>query len=72
MRRSRREIFYPACKGQIEDDDLLEESYVEHDGAKVLIAELLDSDARRGVLRRQGHRAVGDDQAPRQGRGEAL
>ena len=38
------EIFYPACKGQIEDDDLLEESYVEHDGAKVLIAELLDSE----------------------------
>ena len=34
------EIFYPACKGKIEDDDLLEESYVEHDGAKVLIAEL--------------------------------
>jgi hemerythrin superfamily protein len=37
------EIFYPACKGQIEDEDLLEEAYVEHDGAKVLIAELIDS-----------------------------
>ncbi len=37
------EIFYPACKGQIEDEDLLDESYVEHDGAKVMIAELLDS-----------------------------
>jgi hypothetical protein len=37
------EIFYPACKDKIEDEDLLEESYVEHDGAKVLIAELLDS-----------------------------
>jgi hemerythrin superfamily protein len=37
------EIFYPACKGQIEDEDLLEEAYVEHDGAKVLIAELVDS-----------------------------
>lgn len=34
------EIFYPACKGAIEDD-LLEEAYVEHDGAKVLIAELM-------------------------------
>jgi hemerythrin HHE cation binding domain-containing protein len=33
------EIFYPACKGEVEED-LLEESYVEHDGAKVLIAEL--------------------------------
>jgi len=35
------EIFYPACAGQIEDDDLLDEAYVEHDGAKVLIAELM-------------------------------
>lgn len=33
------EIFYPACKGNVEDD-LLDESYVEHDGAKVLIAEI--------------------------------
>jgi hypothetical protein len=38
------EIFYPACKDKIEDEDLLEESYVEHDGAKVLIAEILDSE----------------------------
>jgi hypothetical protein len=37
------EIFYPACAGQIEDEDVLEESYVEHDGAKVLIAELTKS-----------------------------
>ena len=34
------EIFYPACEGKV-DDDLLKESYVEHDGAKVLIAEIL-------------------------------
>ena len=33
------EIFYPACKGKV-DDDLLKEAYVEHDGAKVLIAEI--------------------------------
>lgn len=33
------EIFYPACKGEIEED-LLGEAYVEHDGAKVLIAEI--------------------------------
>jgi Hemerythrin HHE cation binding domain len=38
------EIFYPSCKAEIEDKEgILEESYVEHDGAKVLIAELLDS-----------------------------
>lgn len=33
------EIFYPACQGEAEED-LLNESYVEHDGAKVLIAEI--------------------------------
>ena len=37
------EIFYPACNGQIEED-LLEEAYVEHDGAKVMIAELMQSE----------------------------
>jgi hypothetical protein len=37
------EIFYPACKDKIEDEEVLDEAYVEHDGAKVLIAELLDS-----------------------------
>ena len=36
------EIFYPACAGAIEED-LLNEAYVEHDGAKVIIAELADS-----------------------------
>jgi hypothetical protein len=35
------EIFYPACEGKI-DEDLLRESYVEHDGAKVLIAEIIN------------------------------
>jgi len=34
------EIFYPACEGKVEED-LLQESYVEHDGAKVLIAEIM-------------------------------
>jgi hypothetical protein len=32
-------------QGLDEDEDLLEESYVEHDSAKVLIAELLDSES---------------------------
>jgi hemerythrin superfamily protein len=35
------EIFYPACEGKV-DEDLLKESYVEHDGAKVLIAEIMN------------------------------
>jgi hemerythrin superfamily protein len=33
------DIFYPACEGKI-DDDLWHEAYVEHDGAKVMIAEI--------------------------------
>ena len=37
------EIFYPACEGKIEED-LLKEAYVEHDGAKVLIAQILEGD----------------------------
>ena len=36
------EIFYPACTGKIEED-LVKEAYVEHDGAKVMIAEILAS-----------------------------
>jgi len=35
------EIFYPACESKV-DEDLLKESYVEHDGAKVLIAEIIN------------------------------
>jgi Hemerythrin HHE cation binding domain len=33
------EIFYPEERGEVEDD-LLDEAYVEHDGAKKLIAEI--------------------------------
>jgi hypothetical protein len=38
------EIFYPACEGKV-DEDLLKESYVEHDGAKLLIAEIMSGGA---------------------------
>lgn len=33
------EVFYPACRGNIEED-LLNEAYVEHDSAKLLINEI--------------------------------
>ena len=33
------EIFYPACKGKVEED-LLKEAFVEHDSAKLLVAEI--------------------------------
>src|SRR4029077_8228208 len=35
------ELFYPSVKGT-NDPDIYDEAYVAHDGAKVLIAELLD------------------------------
>jgi hypothetical protein len=37
------EIFYPACTGEVEED-VVKEAYVEHDGAKVMISELLASE----------------------------
>lgn len=37
------EIFYPAVRGEV-DDDMMDEAYVEHDGAKMLIAELMEGD----------------------------
>ena len=38
------EIFYPAFRGKIEDDTL-DEAYVEHDGAKVLINDIMAGSA---------------------------
>jgi hypothetical protein len=38
--RIEEEIFYPACDGKVEED-LLKESYVEHDAAKMLIAQIM-------------------------------
>ena len=37
--RIEEDVFYPACEGAVEED-LLKEAYVEHDGAKMLIAEI--------------------------------
>lgn len=34
------ELLYPVCRGPVEDD-LVDEAYVEHDGAKQLLAELM-------------------------------
>jgi hemerythrin superfamily protein len=38
--RIEEEIFYPACDGKV-DEDLLKESYVEHDAAKMLVAQIM-------------------------------
>ena len=50
--RIEEDVFYPACKGGV-DEALLNEAYVEHDGAKVLIAEIEAGG--------QFYRALGDD-----------
>lgn len=67
------EIFYPACEGKIEDD-LLKEAYVEHDGAKVLIAEIEAGapsdefyDAKVKVLSEQIEHHVGEEEQRMEG-----
>src|SRR6202042_683688 len=67
------EIFYPACKGKVEED-LMSESYVEHDGAKVMIAELLASspddefyDAKMTVLSEEIKHHVKEEERPGEG-----
>ena len=42
--RLEEEIFYPACRRAEVEDEMLNEAQVEHDGAKVLINDLLDDD----------------------------
>src|SRR3954462_14110715 len=67
------EIFYPACEGKVEED-LLKEAYVEHDGAKVLIAEIEAGgpdddyyDAKVKVLSEQIEHHVGEEEARMEG-----
>jgi hypothetical protein len=67
------EIFYPACKGKVEED-LEHEAYVEHDGAKVLIAEIEASepddefyDAKVSVLSEQIKHHVKEEEKPGEG-----
>jgi len=40
------ELFYPSLQGKIEEEEMLDEAHVEHDGAKVLIAELMDGSSK--------------------------
>ena len=68
------EIFYPACEGKVEEE-LLKESFVEHDSAKLLIAEI---DAAKGesdeyfdskvkVLQEQIEHHVEEEEKPKSG-----
>ena len=67
------EIFYPAFRGKI-DDDLMDEAYVEHDGAKVLINDIdsaapdSDSyDAKVKVLSEEIKHHVHEEEMPSEG-----
>ena len=67
------EIFYPACEGKVEED-LLKESFVEHDAAKVLIAEIEAGgpsdefyDAKVKVLKEEIEHHVEEEERPKTG-----
>src|SRR5581483_2597020 len=68
------EIFYPACREKQVDSDLLDQAQVEHDGAKLLIADLLQSepgeefyDAKVTTLSEYIKHHVGEEEQPRSG-----
>jgi len=63
------EIFYAACREADVEDSMLDEAQVEHDGAKILIAELLQEqpdapyyDAKVSVLREYIKHHVGEEE----------
>lgn len=67
------ELFYPALRGKIEDD-LLDEAYVEHDGAKVLINDITAGgpdeafyDAKVTVLSEEIEHHVSEEEKPAEG-----
>ena len=68
------EIFYPACEGKV-DEDLLKESFVEHDAAKLLIAEIQAGkgsddefyDAKVKVLSEEIEHHVEEEEKPKTG-----
>ena len=67
------EIFYPAFRGQI-DDELIDEAIVEHDGAKLLINDIEAGgpgeefyDAKVKVLKEQIEHHVEEEEKPSEG-----
>jgi hypothetical protein len=67
------EIFYPALKGKIEGD-LLDESYVEHDGAKLMIGQIMAGapgedffEAKVTVLSEEIEHHVHEEEMPKEG-----
>jgi hypothetical protein len=67
------EIFYPACERAVEED-LYKEAFVEHDGAKVLINDILESggeseffEAKVKVLSEEIEHHVNEEERPAEG-----
>ena len=67
------EIFYPALEGKIEED-VLAEAYVEHDGAKVLVNDIMAGgpddqyyEAKVTVLQEEIEHHVKEEEAPSEG-----
>jgi hypothetical protein len=67
------EIFYPALKGKIEDD-MYGEAHVEHDGAKLLISQIMAGapgeefwDAKVTVLSEEIEHHVHEEEMPKEG-----
>ncbi len=67
------ELFYPALKDKI-DADLLDEAYVEHDGAKMLIAQIANGkvgddfyEAKVSVLSEEIEHHVHEEEMPKEG-----
>jgi hemerythrin superfamily protein len=68
------ELFYPFCREQADDEDPLDEAQVEHDGAKVLIQDLMNGepgsdfyDAKVKVLKEYIRHHVGEEEKPGDG-----
>lgn len=67
------EIFYPSIEGKV-DEELLKESYVEHDAAKVLVAEIESGapsdefyDSKVKVLKEEIEHHVEEEEKPKEG-----
>jgi hemerythrin superfamily protein len=67
-------IFYPACREAIDDEDIMDEAQVEHDAAKLLIADLSQGssddpffDAKVKLLSEQIKHHVAEEEKPGQG-----
>jgi hemerythrin superfamily protein len=65
------ELFYPACRAATSGEDILDEAQVEHDSAKLLIADLLEAratdrfrDAKVKVLSEQIKHHVAEEEKP--------